>query len=135
MMRSRNSLYLILSTACFSGYLWLFWVLWFGHASAEVCIIKHVTDIPCPSCGTTRSVMALLQGDFMMAASLNPLGFIIIIIMIVVPTGLIIDCLWGKSYLFFAYQKSEHLLKKPYVAVPVIAGMLINWIWNIMKAI
>jgi hypothetical protein len=79
--------------------------------------------------------MALLQGDFAHAASLNPLGFIIAIIMIVVPVGLLIDVYSGKSYVFSAYHTVEQVLKKPYVAVPAIAGMLINWIWNIMKAI
>ena len=43
-----------------------------------VCPIRLLTGIPCPACGTTRSVAAISEGRFSDALSLNPLGFIVI---------------------------------------------------------
>ncbi len=36
------------------------------------CPIKKLTGIPCPACGSTRAVLALLRGDFKAYLSFNP---------------------------------------------------------------
>jgi len=38
------------------------------------CVFWRVTGLPCPSCGMTRSVVALTHLDFARAAYMNPLG-------------------------------------------------------------
>ena len=42
-----------------------------------VCPIRLLTGIPCPACGTTRSIGALCEGKFAESWSLNPFGIII----------------------------------------------------------
>jgi hypothetical protein len=39
-----------------------------------VCAFLLLTGYPCPSCGMTRSVMALARLDFHRAMEMNPLG-------------------------------------------------------------
>ena len=38
-----------------------------------LCPLKQITGHPCPTCGGTRAVLALLQGHFAEALWLNPL--------------------------------------------------------------
>lgn len=41
---------------------------------APSCVFKGITGIPCPTCGTTRSMLYLSQGDFATALAMNPLA-------------------------------------------------------------
>jgi hypothetical protein len=43
-----------------------------------VCPFREVTGLPCPTCGSTRMVEALLQADVLAAFTLNPLVFLVI---------------------------------------------------------
>lgn len=91
--------------------------------------------MPCPSCGSTRSVISIVNGKFSDALSINPLGYIIAVIMVLIPLWLLIDVLIKKKSLFKFYIKMETYLKKPQLAIPLIVLVLINWIWNITKGL
>ncbi len=41
---------------------------------APSCVFKGITGFPCPTCGTTRSVLYLSQGDIATALAMNPLA-------------------------------------------------------------
>ena len=41
-----------------------------------ICPFRLVTGLPCPGCGTTRSVAALLDGRLADSLSFNPLGIV-----------------------------------------------------------
>ena len=136
---SRNKLYSLLSIACLAGYSWLFFQLVtpspeksFGYSG---CIIKHVTTIPCPSCGSTRSILSLLHGDVLGALYLNPLGFLIFGILLVVPFWLIYDILTKRESLHTTFRRTELLVRKKWIALPLILLFLGNWVWNIIKEI
>lgn len=43
-----------------------------------VCIFRIVTGYPCPTCGLTRSVVAIMHLDLIRAAHMNPYGFLIV---------------------------------------------------------
>lgn len=138
MALNRSKLYTILFISCMAGYIWLY----IGIAtnltekkSVEVCLIKHVTDIPCPSCGSTRSVISLAEGKFIDALRINPLGYIIAIIMLLAPIWILIDIVTKRETLFEFYRKMETYLKKPKFAIPLIMFVIINWIWNITKGL
>ena len=138
MKLNRNRLYIILLTACFAGYFWLYlnstnYLI--KHTSTEVCLIKNVTGIPCPSCGSTRSVIAITHGNFFDALSLNPFGFLIAFIMLILPLWIILDILRRNDSLYSFYKRLETFLKKPRYAVPLILLVLLNWIWNITKGL
>ncbi len=40
---------------------------------APDCVFKGLTGIPCPTCGSTRSVMHLSHGNMLSAFAMNPL--------------------------------------------------------------
>jgi Protein of unknown function (DUF2752) len=40
---------------------------------APDCVFKGLTGIPCPTCGSTRSVVHLAHGDILSALAMNPL--------------------------------------------------------------
>jgi hypothetical protein len=51
--------------------------LWFRLGlPIPICLFREWTGIPCPTCGATRMVAALLAGDPLGAAAQNPLLFL-----------------------------------------------------------
>ncbi len=42
-----------------------------------VCPIRHFTGIPCPTCGMTRSFMAIARGDFSQAVNYHLFGLVL----------------------------------------------------------
>ncbi len=135
----RNKLYTILALTLAAGYVWLligFHANYFEKENpAEVCLIKHTTNVPCPSCGSSRSVVTLMHGDFLGSLYLNPFGLVIALIMAITPFWLAFDLITGKSTLLHFYHRTEKWLRKPALAIPLIALVLMNWIWNITKGL
>ncbi len=40
---------------------------------APDCVFQTLTGLPCPTCGSTRSITFLSRGDFLSALTMNPL--------------------------------------------------------------
>jgi len=138
MTRNRNKLYLILLAACSAGYAWLYISSTFFFAkekSPTVCFFKSTTSIPCPSCGSTRSLMSIIKGNFFDAWILNPLGYLIGFALIILPIWILKDAILKSNSLFDFYHKMELRLRQPIYAVPLVLLILINWIWNINKGV
>jgi hypothetical protein len=135
----RDNIYPILLIILFAGYLWIGISFASGQTLPDdgggLCLVKHITGIPCPSCGSTRSVLALINGNISEAASLNPFGFIIALIMLITPFWMAYDTLSKRKTLYDFYCRSEIFLRKPFVAVPLITIVVINWVWNIYKGV
>src|SRR5690554_3156554 len=108
---TRKSLYILTLSAVAGGYLWLlFQILYLKQQESSmegVCIIKLTTGIPCPSCGSTRSVISLLEGRILDALYWNPLGIILAILLVVLPVWVIIDLIRNQSTFHKAYKKME----------------------------
>jgi hypothetical protein len=122
--------------ACVTGYIWLFYSISrqsTGGPSLEICMIKNATNIPCPSCGSTRSVISITKGSLTEAMMINPIGYIISLVMLIAPIWIVSDLLRRKATLLAFYLKAESFIKTPRFAVPLIILVAINWIWNITK--
>ena len=137
MSLSRNRFYQYLSLACLVGYGWIALV---GRLEPEqvatqydVCVIRHFLHFPCPSCGSTRSVLSLLHGDIAGGLYWNPLGLLIFAALLVAPFWIGYDKLLKKDTLFQFFNLFENTLRRKWVAIPAIALILLNWIWNIWK--
>ena len=132
---NRNKLYLFLLIACLVGYIWLYYgITTLNSTNAlDVCIVKRITTIPCPSCGTTRAVVALSHGDFWKSLYLNPFGIIVSLIMIIAPIWIVLDLLRRKNSFFDFYHFIESIIRKRNIAIFLIILVLLNWIWNIHK--
>jgi hypothetical protein len=133
---SRNRLYITILLACLAGYVWIYFGIFHGIYQSkyfEVCLIKRITNIPCPSCGTTRSLAAILNGNFEQAFFLNPFGFIVTLIMFIAPFWIIKDLSVKKKSFFDFYKSIEQKSNKPLITILIVSIVLINWVWNITK--
>ena len=134
----RNKLYVLVSTACAAGYIWLF--INYHRSVAEnfepgVCLFKRITGIPCPSCGSTRSVLSILNGDFIGVLLWNPFGLIILSILVLAPLWILYDVVGQKDSFFQFYIRAEIFLRRKWIAIPLILLVILNWIWNIYKGL
>tara|TARA_R110000737_G_scaffold327084_3_gene341140 strand:- start:14394 stop:14810 length:417 start_codon:yes stop_codon:yes gene_type:complete len=134
----RKQLYSLLLIACLAGYIWLYFSITKNIADnmpAEVCLIKRVTNMPCPSCGSTRSIISLTKGEFVHALTINPIGYLVATIMLIAPIWIFIDTISRKKSLIDFYQKIETFVRRPKFAIALILLVIINWIWNISKGL
>lgn len=131
----RNKLYFILGLICLTGYVWLFFSMsnQFQNSGFGVCAFKRITSIPCPSCGSTRALLLLLQGEFIGSILLNPFGILSAILLLIVPMWLFYDLISKKQTLFDFYKKAEEIIRIRWIAITLICIVVANWIWNIQK--
>ncbi|MBP7496645.1 MAG: DUF2752 domain-containing protein [Bacteroidales bacterium] len=133
---SKIKLYRFILILIIIGYIWILKEYFLEiNNYLGTCLFKYCTTIPCPSCGATRSVVLIIQGHLLAAIKLNPLGFIIIIFLLIAPVWIILDLVLKKSSFYNVYNKTEHILKKKWLATICILLVLINWIWNIFKGL
>ncbi len=134
---TRNRFLLYLSLACMAGYIWLALISRLKPEEVgtqyDVCVIHHFAHIPCPSCGSTRSVLALMHGDIWGGLYWNPLGFVIFMVMVISPFWIACDLITRKSTLLNFFHAVESTFQRKWVAIPAILLVLLNWIWNIIK--
>ncbi len=130
---SKKGLYLFASIASVAGIAWLAFAAADPHASGSVCLFRNVTGIPCPSCGSTHAVLKLMHMDWMGALQDNPLGFVLAAALLVLPVWLLYDLVRKKSSFYHFYTLSEAFVRRRAVAIPLVALVLANWLWNIYK--
>ena len=134
----RNQLYLLLGVACLAGYAWVYFEQTYASTHpgvSSVCLVKHVTNIPCPSCGSTRAVLNIIEGNWGDALYLNPLGYLIAAILLLLPLWILFDWVARKNSLYFFYKRTEAFLTTPRYAIPLVTLLAANWIWNIIKGL
>jgi len=135
---SRN-LYIFFAVACLTGYVWLYYAVYAEKSNRsshiEVCLIKHIAGIPCPSCGSTRSIVSLINGDIAGSIHNNPIGIFIAIVLVIFPPWILFDVTAKKQTLYAVYGCMEDFLRKRMVAIPLIILVLVNWVWNIAKGV
>jgi hypothetical protein len=133
---SRSKLYLLLTVLFGVGYIWLFTQMYgkeHQKFTTDVCLFKKVTDVPCPSCGSTRATVSLFEGHFIESILWNPFGIIISLALVIVPIWLVYDFISKKETLYIFYGKFEKAVQNKWIAIPLIILVLLNWIWNIKK--
>ncbi len=138
MLHHRNRLYLLLFIACMTGYIWLYIFSLDVQSNNNFvggCLIKKLTNIPCPSCGTTRAIFLLLKGEIIDSLIFNPIGLIVFSLMLVLPLWIINDFIFKRSSFYFAYIQFEKSLLKIKNAYAFIFLIMMNWIWNMFKNI
>lgn len=71
------------------------------------CLINTYLGILCPSCGGTRCVINLIQGNFMQSFLYHPIFFITIIYLMLINILYIINVFKKKEVLTFLYPKTK----------------------------
>ncbi len=122
-----------------AGYTWLF-LNFLGsthnhHGDYSVCLIKNVSGVPCPSCGSTRAVVALIKGDIIQSIMLNPLGLVIFLIMLIIPMWIIFDLSYKRDSFYLFYRKAERKLQERKYMISFFVLIILNWIWNVVKGL
>lgn len=117
------------------GYLWLFHSI--NHSDRQGlwqgCPTKQLLHIPCPSCGTTRSIMLIIKGEWLGALYTNPLGFLAAALLVIVPVWICIDLIRNSSSMLNTYNRVILQINKPRTYIPCIILLIANWIWNLTK--
>ena len=134
MILTKRRLYplLLFLTAC--GYVWLF-VSDDGSGGNRFvgCPTRIIWGIPCPSCGTTRAVQAAFHGEWLESLCYNPLGILLVAMMVVIPIWILADVLTDSASLLKTYCFIERKFRSWPYALAGILAILINWIWNLVK--
>ena len=140
---SRNRLYVLVLALSIAGYGWIGWNGasdgWSEAGDGAVptpCLVRQVTGLPCPSCGTTRSIEAVAAGDIGRAAATNPFGIPLAAAMVVFPAWVAVDLVRRRDGFHRFYLAFERTLRERRPAA--VAGatvVLTNWGWNILKGL
>lgn len=136
---SKKLLYTLLLAGCFLGYGLIAFQM--KQATPDnknqpvICLFKKATGLPCPSCGSTRAVVDLLNGQFWEAIHHNPLGLLIFIILLVAPVWILIDLIFKNESLYIFFNKLIAFIEQKWVAITLIILVLINWFWNYYKGL
>ena len=134
---SKKNLYLLILGFAFAGYTWVIlnqYLITNHKRTVNVCLFRQVTGIPCPSCGTTHSVLSIFRGDYRQALNENILGFPAILMMIIFPGWVLIDLFRKKDSFYSFYFRVEVFLRKKWVAWFALGLLLANWGWNIYRS-
>lgn len=133
-MSERNRHYILLMVLCTLGYVWLFLSLFFkGNGLWKGCLTKQILHIPCPSCGTTRSIIALWHGNILEAVVLNPFGLVVSALMIIVPVWIVFDVIGNSDSFMRSYRCMEAIVRRRWIAVTLVVLVVFNWVWNFFK--
>jgi len=138
MMSDQKKFYYFTTSFLIIGFGWVAWNLFYFQQSGpglEICVLKNTVGLPCPSCGTTRSVLYLLHGDLSTALLINPFGIIVFIGLVVIPFWILYDY-WNVSRtLWTCYLQFINTFSNKKFSFVVIVLVLLNWIWNIQKGL
>jgi hypothetical protein len=78
------------------------------------CPLKTITGIPCPMCGMTRGVTALVHGDFARALLMNPASYLAV----------------GIAVLLLLSWRTKRFVVPVWLIVTVLGLM---WAWQLFK--
>lgn len=128
-------LYLYVTALLVVSYTYVGWSLYHkGTPHTEtICVFKNITGVACPSCGSTRAVLLLTQGNIAQAGLTNPLGYLIAFFMLTVPFWLLYDVATQKTTFYNQYRAAEKRLSSMWIISILTLLVLSNWIWNIYK--
>ncbi|WAS04265.1 DUF2752 domain-containing protein [Gloeomargaritales cyanobacterium VI4D9] len=66
------------------------------HIPGLICPLYHFTGIPCPSCGLTRSFMAVARGDLMRAVQFHAFGPLLYGVFLLLGLHIILELLLNR---------------------------------------
>ncbi|MHC4439928.1 MAG: DUF2752 domain-containing protein [Planctomycetota bacterium] len=101
----------------------LVWLSAHFHRPVQLCLVKHLTGISCPTCGFTRGALSLLGGHISQAWLYNPLLYSVLTLFFAAAAVRIIS----------ARSLRINLTGKERSAAWILAGVLFfaNWAYVI----
>ncbi|HUT46712.1 MAG TPA: DUF2752 domain-containing protein [Sedimentisphaerales bacterium] len=101
----------------------LVWLSAHFHRPVQLCLVKHLTGVPCPTCGFTRGALSLLHGHPAQAWFYNPLLYSVLALF---SAAIAVRIIWARR-LRISLTSTERS------AAWVVAGALFfaNWAYII----
>lgn len=132
---TEKRLYLYVTTLLIASYAYMAWSLYHkdNTSGRTICVFKNITGVACPSCGSTRAVILLTEGNIAQAGLTNPLGYFIAFFMLILPFWLLYDVAFKKATFYNKYRVAEKTLFPKWIIALLMLLVLCNWIWNIYK--
>jgi len=62
----------------------------------DLCVLHRLTGLPCLTCGLTRSVCFLLQGDPRASLAFHPAGGLVVLLLAVRASWRACEAAWGR---------------------------------------
>jgi len=132
----KKRFYWILTLLTVLGYFWLaFHFVKQETTGVTLCVFKRLTTLPCPACGSSRSVLLITEGNYYEALVMNPLGYFLTIGLLVLPFWLMYDFVNKQDSLFTASERLNKLFKHSLWPMFFTTLVILNWIWNIHKGL
>jgi hypothetical protein len=117
-----------------SGILWIV-LNAAGLISFSPCPFHLITGWACPSCGTTRAIMALIHGNIAGSLLINPIAIVVCLLLLCFGLCWTWDLLTGRNTRVRIIERFGLLIQRRRVALPLVVLVLANWIWNISKGL
>ncbi len=132
---TRKNLYFLALFLGLAGQLWIAYSyikLEKQEEAFNTCIFNRLTGLPCPSCGTIHSIVSIVHGNFRQALADNPLGFIGILIVLIIPYWILADLAFGKESFYKFFLLTDRLLKRQWVLASVLSVISLLWIVKLL---
>jgi len=96
------------------------------------CVWHELTGIPCPSCGATRSVIALLAGKWTAAFLLNPLIFFgaLSVALYDIYAAAVLAASAPRLRLNPLSRRTSNIIR-----LTILAAVASNWVWLIHRGV
>ena len=89
------------------------------------CLLKRLTGIPCPFCGSTRSLQACSRLDFAASFHWNPLAFVACVGIAAWFIAWAVDRLWNRRWL----GALRRALQVRSLKFGLMGAVFLNWVY------
>lgn len=96
---------------------------------SPACVFKSITGFPCPTCGSTRSLVQMAGGDILLAFAYNPLFCILLLVALSVFIFSLFRLLFSLPTLIFVPSDRE----KRFFKTVLILAVLSNWAYLLVS--
>jgi hypothetical protein len=91
----------------------------------DLCLLKRLTGLSCPTCGLTRAVCSVLQGDWAASLAFHPAGILVVFSLVGWLTWMSLEA-WRGQALWVSGQRTMTRLAGAVIALTSLA----SWIWR-----
>lgn len=92
------------------------------------CLFRHSLGIPCPGCGLSRAMVALLQGEWDTAFSFHAFAPLVLVVILLVAAATLISDRPRRRLT----ESIARLERRSGLGALIIAGMLLYWLGRLL---